>query len=315
MERIVFLERNTFRVEFGRPSFPHEWCEFSEVTLDPVVELLNGASIAIINKLQLRSPELAQLPRLKLIAVAATGTDNVDLDYCREHGVAVCNVRDYAGNSVPEHVLMLILALRRNLIAFSDDVLNGKWATAEQFCLLDHPIHDLAESTLGIVGHGFLGKSVAEKAAALGMKVLIAERKGATNPRSGRLSFEDVLSLSDVVTLHTPLTAETEDLISKSELLSMKDNALLINTARGGLVDETSLLRALQEGWIAGAAVDVLREEPPRKGNVLLDVKLPNLIITPHIAWASCEAMRSLGRQLIGNIEAFVRGEYVNRVV
>ena len=315
MERIVFLERGTFRVAFTRPSFDHEWVEYSSTDAIDAVERLRGASIAIVNKLPLRAAELGQLPQLKLIAIAATGVDNIDLEYCRRRGIGVCNVRNYAGHSLPEHVLMLVLTLRRNLIAYREDVTSGKWAAADQFCLLDHAIHDINGSTLGIVGYGFLGQAVARKATALGMNVLIAARRGVPKPREGRMSFEQVLGLSDVLSLHVPLTRDTKNLIAEAELRQMKTTALLINTARGNLVHEPSLLRALREGWIAGAGLDVLREEPPRNGNDLLNVDLPNLVVTPHIAWASREAMESLGRQLIANLEAFVRGEKLNRVV
>ena len=313
--RIVFLERNTFRVEFRRPRFPHEWTEFGETDPSDVAGRLSGADIAIVNKLPLRTDELSQVPQLKLIAVAATGVDNIDLQYCRTNHIAVCNTRNYAGHSLPEHVLMMMLALRRNLIAYREDVSQGRWHKANQFCLLNAPIHDLYGSTLGIIGYGFLGRAVHQLAGALGMKVLIAERKGEQEIRNGRVPFDALLGQCDIVTLHCPLTPETVNLIGERELRMMKPDALLINAARGGLVDETALVRALREGWIAGAGVDVLTQEPPRKSNPLLDAELSNLLVTPHIAWASSEAMRVLADQLIDNLEAFVRGEFMNRVV
>lgn len=315
MEKIVFLERNTFKVPFRKPAFAHEWIDYDETTPEQVVERLAAATIAISNKLPLRAPVLQQLPQLKLIAVAATGVDNIDLDYCQTHNIAVCNVRNYAGHSLPEHVLLLMLALRRNLTAYLADVRNGRWQAAKQFCLLDHPLHDLHGSTLGIIGYGFLGRSVAQLASAIGMNVVVAEHKQAETIRSGRLPFVNVLRTSDVVSLHCPLTNETRNLIDRAGLQSMKPSALLINTARGGLVNEIALLDALREGWIAGAAFDVLSEEPPSPGKPLLDVELPNLIVTPHIAWASREAMQTLADQLVANLEAFVRGERLNRVV
>ena len=315
MERIVFLERNTFKVEFPRPQFEHEWIDYAETEPHQVVERLQGATIAICNKLPLRESELSRLTQLKLIAVAATGVDNIDLAYCNQQGIAVCNARHYAGNSLPEHVLMLTLALRRNLNAYLQDVREGAWWKAKQFCLLDHPIHDLRAATLGIIGYGFLGKAVANLATAIGMKLIVAERKGATMIRPGRVAFEQLLAASDVVTLHCPLTDETRNLIDWPELQMMKRDSLLINTARGGLVNEAAVLRALREQQIAGAAFDVLSEEPPRGGNVLLETELPNLIVTPHVAWASREAMQTLANQLIESVTAFVRGEAVNRVV
>jgi glycerate dehydrogenase len=315
MERIVFLERNTFKIEFPRPQFEHEWVDYAETTPEQVVERLRNATIAICNKLPLRASDLERLPQLRLIAVAATGVDNIDLDYCKQHGIAVCNAQHYAGNSLPEHVLLLMLALRRNLNAYLEDVRVGAWQEAKQFCLLDHPIHDLRGATLGVIGYGFLGKAVGNLANAVGMKLLIAERKAASTIRSGRVAFNQVLESSDVITLHCPLTNETRNLIDWPELQLMKRESLLINTARGGLVNEVALLRALGEGLIAGAAFDVLSEEPPRNGNPLLAAKLPNLIVTPHVAWASREAMQTLADQLVASMEAFVRGETAHRVV
>lgn len=313
-EIIVFLERDTFNVSFRKPAFDHEWVEFGETTPGEVVQRLGQATIAICNKVSLRGEALAQLPNLRLIAVAATGVDNVDLAFCRNHNIAVCNTRGYAANSLPEHALMLMLALRRNLVAYRNDVRNGRWHEARQFCLLDHPIADLKGSTLGIVGFGTLGKSMAELGRAIGMDVIVAERKNAATVREGRVAFGDLLERSDVISLHCPLTEETKNLISAGELGQMKCDAILINTARGGLIDDHALLAALQDGRIAGAGIDVLRNEPPREGNPLLEVDLPNLIVTPHNAWASRQAMQTLADQLIDNLEAFVRGEPRNLV-
>lgn len=313
-ESIVFLERNTFNVEFRRPGFDHQWIEYGETEAGEAVERLRDATIAICNKLALREDVLSQLPGLKLIAVAATGTDNVDLDYCRAHNIAVCNTRGYAVSSLPEHALMLMLALRRNLVAYRDDVKAGRWHEARKFCLLDHPIGDLRGTVLGIIGFGTLGRAMAELGRAIGMDVIVAERKTATSVREGRKSFIDVLRMSDVLSLHCPLTEETKDLIGGSELSRMKSDALLINTARGGLIDDHALLEALQSGRLGGAGIDVLRVEPPREGNPLLEADLPNLIVTPHNAWASKQAMQTLADQLVDNLEAFVRGEPRNLV-
>jgi glycerate dehydrogenase len=315
MERIVFLERNTFNIAFRAPRLKHEWVDYGETEPSQIVERLRDATIAICNKLPLRQPELSRLNRLRLIAVAATGVDNIDLAYCQSRGIAVCNARNYARHSLPEHVLTLMLTLRRNLIAYIQDVREGKWHQAKQFCLLNHAIHDLHGSTIGIIGYGSLGKSVAALAGSIGMQVLIAERKLATMTREGRARFGEVLRQSDVLTLHCPLNRESRDLIGAEEFQMMKKNAILINTARGGLVREEALVEALQTGLIAGAAFDVLGEEPPRQGNILLDQNLPNLIVTPHIAWASMEAMQTLADQLIETIEAFVRGDPRNLVV
>ena len=308
MERIVFLERNTIQANFRRPNFDHEWIEHGETVSEQVIERLQRATIVISNKLPLREAELSQLPDLKLIAIAATGSDNIDLNYCRAHDIAVSNARGYAVNSVPEHVLMIVLALRRNLLAYREDVQNGKWNLSNQFCLLTHPLHDIKGSTLGIIGYGSIGKAMARLGQSLGMRVLIAEHKHAGAIRDGRTSFADTLRQSDVISLHCPLTDETRDLFRQAEFELMKAGALLINTARGALVDDAALIEALQSGAIAGAGYDALREEPPRHGSPLLDLNLPNFIVTPHVAWASNEAVQALADQVIDNIEAFIAG-------
>ena len=314
MERIVFLERNTLAVDFRLPDFDHEWIEYGETLPDQVVERLHDATIVISNKLALREADLSQLPLLKLIAIAATGFDNIDLDYCRRNEIAVCNTRGYAANSVSEHALMLILALRRNLLAYREDVQRGRWQRSKQFCLFTHSLRDLRGSVIGIVGYGSIGRAMSQLAASIRMRVLISEHKNAETIRARRTSFTNVLEQSDVISLHCPLTADNQNMFGRSEFETMKRDALLINTARGGLVEEFALIDALQQGMIAGAACDALRVEPPGRGSPLLDVNLPNFIITPHVAWASNEAMQALADQLIDNIEAFVRGEPRNLV-
>lgn len=308
MERIVFLERKTIQADFRPPKFEHEWIEHGETLAAQVIERVRDATIIISNKLSLGEPQLSGAEGMKLIAIAATGSDCVDLNYCRQRGIAVCNVRGYAANSVPEHVLMMVLALRRNLFAYHQDVRRGLWNQSKQFCLLTHELHDIRNSTLGIVGYGSIGRSMAKLGESVGMRVLISERKGAVEIREGRTAFADTLRQSDVVSLHCPLTDETRDLIGPAELEAMKRNALLINTARGALIDDGALINALRNESIAGAGIDVLREEPPRNGSPLLDLDLPNLIITPHVAWASNEAVQALADQVIDNIEAFVAG-------
>jgi glycerate dehydrogenase len=314
MEQIVFLDRNTLRAEIRRPAFAHEWREYEETSAAEVSERLRGATIAITNKVPLREAGLAGLTDLKFIAVAATGVDIVDLEYCRRKGIPVSNVRNYAPHSVPEHVMALILALRRHLFNYRDEIQSGAWQRARAFCLLDYPIRELHESSLGIVGHGALGRAVEQLARGFGMRVLISERKGARAVRPGRTGFEEVLRSSDILSLHCPLTAETRNLIGPAELKEMPRHSLLINTARGGLVDESALAEALRSGTIAGAGFDVLSTEPPRAGNPLLDLNLPNFILTPHVAWASREAMQALADQLIANIEAFQGGRPQNLV-
>lgn len=308
MERIVFLERKTIKADFRAPEFAHEWIEYPETLPAQVAERVRPATVIISNKLSLGEPQLADAPEVKLIAIAATGSDCVDLEYCRQRGITVCNVRGYAANSVPEHALMLILALRRNLLAYRRDVREEKWQQSKQFCLLTHPLHDIRGSTMGIVGYGSIGKSMARLAESVGMKVLISEHKNVRHPRVGRTPFADLLAESDVITLHCPLTDETRELFGSQEFAMMKRNALLINTARGALIQDDALIEALRSGRIAGAAIDVLREEPPRSGSPLLELDLPNLIVTPHVAWASDEAVQALADQVIDNLESFVEG-------
>ena len=308
---IVFLDRESVDANVRKPNFPHTYKEYESTwTPDEIVSRLKDATIAIINKVPMRADVLKQLPKLKLIAVAATGTDVVDKAYCKEHGITVVNIRNYAFNTVPEHVIALIFALRRNLLTYVNDVQNGVWNKSSQFCFLTHPISDISGSTLGIVGYGALGKSIGKRAEALGMKVLAYD----VFPQAGLTDFETILKESDIITLHVPLTPETKNMIGEKELKKMKPTAILINTARGGLVDEAALSKALKAGTIGGAGFDVLTVEPPKDGNILLDKTIPNLIVTPHVAWASKEAMQILADQLIDNIEAFVAGKPQNVV-
>ncbi|MGI8725825.1 MAG: D-2-hydroxyacid dehydrogenase [Methyloceanibacter sp.] len=308
---IVFLDRESVDANVRRPNFPHTYKEYDSTwTPEEIVDRLKDATIAIINKVPMRADTLKQLPKLKLIAVAATGTDVVDKAYCKQHGITVVNIRNYAFNTVPEHVIALIFALRRNLLTYVKDVANGVWNKSSQFCFLTHPIRDIAGSTLGIVGYGALGKSIGKRAEALGMNVLPYD----VMPQPGLVDFETILKESDIITLHVPLTPETKNMIGAKELKMMKPTAILINTARGGLVDEAALAAALKDGTIAGAGFDVLTVEPPKEGNILIDESIPNLIVTPHVAWASKEAMQILSDQLIDNIEAFVAGKPQNVV-
>lgn len=312
--KIVFLDRDSLIANVRRPDFEHEWRDYPATTSNEVLAHMQGATIAISNKVMLNGATLSQLPDLKMVAVAATGTNNVDLGYCREHGITVSNIRNYAVHAVPEHVFSMVLALRRNLLAYREDLQKGLWQQSSQFCLFTHPVNDLNGSTMGILGYGVLGQSVAKLAEAFGMKVLAAEHKGAMQIRDGYVAFDEVIQRADVISIHSPLTDQTRNLIGVREFNLMKPNALLINTARGGLVDEAALLDALKSGKIAGAGFDVLTNEPPVDGNFLLNLNLPNFILTPHIAWSSREAMQILADQLISNIESFVQGEPVNRV-
>jgi len=318
MHRIVFLERDSIRAQVRRPDFAHVWEEYPLTAAAETYARLKDATIAITNKVQLRGELLERLPQLQLIAAAATGTDNIDLAWCRAHALPVTNIRGYAVHTVPEHVIALMLALRRQLLAYRADLAAGKWQQAAQFCFFDHPIRDLHGSTLGLIGRGSLGQGVARLAEAFGMRVLWGERKGAATVRDGYVAFEQLLTEADAISLHCPLNEQTRGMFGAAELSAMKPAAILINTARGGIVDEAALAHALQEGWIAGAGFDVLSQEPPRDGNPLLApavLALPNFILMPHVGWASADAMQTLANQLIENIEAFVRGESRNRIV
>jgi glycerate dehydrogenase len=309
MERIVFLERDTLTVEPRRPTFEHEWRDYGSTRPEEVFERLKEATVAVVNKVPLRADVLERLPGLKLIAVAATGTDNIDLEFCRARGIEVRNVRGYARETLPEHVLMLALALSRNLLGFQADVRAGLWQRSAQFCLHTRHVRDLHGSTLGIVGYGTLGRGVERLARAFGMEVLISEHKGAGELREGRTPFDEVIRRADVLTLHVPLNAETRNSIGREELSLMKPTAILVNCARGGVVDEAALAAALREGSLGGAGVDVLSNEPPGSSNPLLDPDLPNLIVTPHVAWAGRQAQQTLADRLVDNIEEFVNRE------
>jgi glycerate dehydrogenase len=313
--KIVFLDRDSVIADIHRPACDHQWVEYPATSIAQTLERLNEATIAITNKVLLPREVLEQLPNLKMVAVAATGINNVDIDCCRERGIVVTNIRNYSVNTVPEHVFMLMLALRRNLLAFRADVNNGEWQRAEQFCLFTHPVSDLYGSTLGIIGNGAIGKAVGKIAQAFGMKVLLAEHKNAAEIRPGYSCFKTVMQQSDVISLHLGLNNQTRHLIGAAEFSIMKAGVLLINTARGGLVDEEALRQALLSGRIGGAGFDVLEKEPPREGHPLLELNLPNFILTPHIAWSSRQAMQILADQLTANIEAFVKGTPQNRIV
>lgn len=309
MEEVVFLERDALEADVRRPSFPHAWREHTGIPdAREAARLLEQATIAIVNKTPLGAATLALLPRLRMISVAATGTDNIDIAAARARSIVVSNVRGYAEHTVPEHTFCLILALRRSLLAWREDVKRGLWQRSERFCLSGHPVLDLHGSTLGIFGEGSIGQGVARLARAFGMEVLFADHAPPKAPDVQFTAPDELLRRSDVVSLHLPLTPVTRNFIGAAELAKMKPGALLINTGRGGLVDEQALAQALRSGTIAGAGFDVLSVEPPRKDNPLLELDMPNLILTPHVAWAGRQAQQALADQAIDNVEAFVRG-------
>lgn len=314
----VFLDRNSLdhndldlsRLQATLP----EWRFYGATAPAEIAARIADAEVVVSNKVVLDAAILAQAPRLKLIAVAATGTNNIDLEAATHHGISVCNIRAYATPSVVQHVFALLLSLTRSLDDYQQAVRRGRWQHSEQFCLLDYPIRELGGLTLGIVGYGELGRAVAEVAEkAFGMRILIAQHPGGeTQP--GRLPLHELLPQVDVLSLHCPLTEATRGLVGEAELALMKPGALLLNTARGGLVDEPALAAALREGRLGGAGIDVLQTEPPTADSPLLAGDIPNLIVTPHIAWASREARQRLTDQLADNIRAFLAGTPQNLV-
>lgn len=316
--RIVFLDSETLgpHTQLQAFSFPHELVCYEKSTEAQAIERCKTADIIISNKAPVSPAVIEAATSLKLVAIAATGYNNVALDACKNRNIVVCNVRNYAEHTVPEHTLALIFALRRSLFAYHQSVARGRWQESQQFCYFDYPIRDLAGSTLGIIGSGALGQSVAKLAQGLGMTVQFAARKGSHDVSDGKVSFEHMLRTSDIISLHCPLTPETANLLTAKEFAMMDKRPLVINTARGGLICEEDLAVALRSGQISGAGIDVTTPEPPRDDNMLFSLMdLPNFIFTPHVAWASQEAVQALADQLVGNIEAFIAGTPRNVVM
>ncbi|MFO7602503.1 MAG: 2-hydroxyacid dehydrogenase [Gammaproteobacteria bacterium] len=289
------------------------WQVYARTTVAEVEARLADAEVVVTNKVRLTAAQLAGAKKLKLICIAATGTNNVDLTAARQQGLGVCNVRAYATPSVVQHVFALILNLLRHIPDYQRAVRQGRWQQSAQFCLLDYPIAELQEKVLGIVGYGELGQAVARAAECFGMAVRVAQRPGRAAGVAGRTPLHELLPQIDILTLHCPLAENTRHLIGAPELRLMKPDAMLINTARGGLVDEAALAAALRRGQLGGAGIDVLAEEPPRD-SPLLATDLPNLLLTPHIAWASRAARQRLLDQVADNILAFYAGKVQNRV-
>ncbi|WP_108044150.1 D-2-hydroxyacid dehydrogenase [Neisseria cinerea] len=314
-KKIVVLDADTLPGRVFHFDFPHELAVYGTTDASETAVRVCGAHIVITNKVVISADIIADNPQLELIAVSATGVNNVNIEAAKAAGIAVCNVRAYGNESVAEHAFMLMVALMRNLPAYQRDVAAGLWEKSPVFCHYGAPIRDLNGKTLAVFGRGNIGRTLARYAQAFGMGVVFAEHKYAPAVREGYVSFEDAVQAADVLSLHCPLNAQTENMIGENELQQMKPGAVLINCGRGGLVDENALLAALKYGQIGGAGVDVLTEEPPRGSNPLLKARLPNLIVTPHTAWASREALDRLFDILLANINAFVKGEAKNRVV
>ena len=276
---------------------------------------VQDAEIVLTNKVSLDAELLRQAPDLRFIGLTATGVDNVDLDLAAERKVAVSNIRAYCTQSVVEHVFATLLNLSHNIIAYNDDVRSGSWQEATDFCMLNHPIRELSAMTLGIVGYGELGRGVADTGRHFGMTVIVAARRGQAAADDERTDFAELLERADVISLHCPLTEDTRGMFGSAEFRRMKSDAIIINTARGALIDSAALVDALETRQIAAAAIDVLPQEPPVKGNPLLDYRGNNLITTPHIAWGTLEARQNAVDELAANVRAFLNGERRNRVV
>ena len=311
---IVVLDRDTL---VNRPfdfDFPHTLSSYGTTEAHETLERIRGADIVITNKVVISAQAFAENPQLKLVAVTATGVNNVDVEAAKQNGTAVCNIRAYGNESVAEHAFMMMITLMRNLPAYQRDVAAGLWENSPFFCHLGAPMRDLNGKTLAIFGRGNIGQTLATYAQAFKMKVVFVEHKHAETVRDGYVSFDEAVRTADALSLHCPLTPETANMIGEAELQQMKPGAILINCGRGGLVDEAALVAALKYGQIGGAGFDELTQEPPRDGNPLLKARLPNLIVTPHIAWASQEAANRLFDILVDNINRFVAGNPQNLV-
>lgn len=290
------------------------WEYHDETDADQVLERIRGAEVVVCNKFSLNREIITAATQLKLICIAATGYNNIDLKAAAERGIPVCNVRGYATPSVVQHVFMLMLNLACHFEDYRQLVKEGRWQASRHFCPLDFGIEELAGKVLGIIGYGDLGKAVADVAGAFGMRVCIAEHKGLSSTRTGRMLFDEVLRQSDFISLHCPLLEETRGMIGRREFELMRPSAYLINTARGAIVNEADLLQALSSDRIAGAGLDVLQKEPPDHENLLLQYPYANLIITPHVAWASRESRQRLLDQIADNIRNFYHGRPFNQI-
>ncbi len=315
--RVVFLDAETLRPDtvLAPFSFAHTLETHARTAPGETAARVAGADVVLVNKVRIGAAEMDAAPNLRLIALAATGSDNIDLAAAKACGIVVVNIRDYARATVPEHTFALILALRRSLLSYRASVLAGRWQEAAQFCYHDFPIDDLSGATLGIVGSGSLGSRVAEIGRAFGMIPIFAGRKSGTGGNPDAVPFAEFLARADVVSLHCPLTPETAGLFGAAEFAAMKPNALLINTARAGLVDVEALDAALEAREIAGAGIDVAAPEPPPADSPVMRLTArPNVIVTPHVGWASREAVQGLADRLVANVEAWAEGEPINRV-
>ena len=316
--KAAFLDYATMGPDLDLTALQGQFTElelFDDSSDDEIGARIQDADFVFTNKIRLTNELLSEAGKLRFIGLTATGTDNIDLQAAREHGIAVANIRAYCTQSVVEHVMGTLLMLSHSLNRYDAAVKAGDWQKAGQFCMLNYPLRQLSGMTLGIVGYGSLGQGVAEAARTFGMNVIVAARPGSTEVATDRVTFDELLANSDVISLHCPLTNHTRNLFDETTIGRMQPGAILINTARGALVDAGALVAALRSGHIAAAAIDVLAQEPPVDGDALLDYNGDNLIITPHIAWGTDQARQNAIDELAANAAAFVRGEERNRVV
>ena len=314
--KIVFIDKSTLTedVNLTKPNFPHQWIEYNSTSADQTLDRVKDADIIVTNKVVLNEEIIRQCRSLKLIAVVATGYNIIDTKTCNELNIPVCNVHGYAKNTVTEHTFSLIFHLTRSIASYQKDIQQGRWQKSEQFCFLDYPIKDITEKTIGIIGAGTTGLAVANIAKSFDMNVLLHSR----TPKECEHAFtslNDLYEKSDIISVHCPLTPETENLITLNEFQTMKKQPIIINCARGGIVNEEDAVTAIKNSLISGLGFDCLTQEPPTKGNPILDiVDQPNVIITPHVAWASQQAIQLLWDGVINNINAFQQGKPKNIV-
>lgn len=304
---IVFLDRATMAPEIPlrRPGAPHEWREYDRTSASQAAERIRDATVAIVNKVRLDRAAIEGARNLRLVLVSATGTDNVDVEACRERGIPVRNVVGYGATSVAEHVFSLVLALRRNLVAYRQSVLDGRWEASGQFCYHDYPVTELRGSRLVLVGGGAIGGEVGRIGGAFGMEVVVAARKGA-KPGPGRVAFDEALASADVISLHCPLTPETRGLLGEREFGLMRRRPILVNTARGALIDGPALVEAMREGKLSGVGLDVLAVEPIAADDpVRAIIGRSDVIVTPHVAWAGRAAQKRVADTLSEEMDSF----------
>ena len=313
----VFLDKDTFSSDIDFAIIEQQVTDlhcYAKTSPTEVIARCVDAEIIITNKVQLTAEILSELPNLKLICISATGFNNVDIDAARALNIAVTNVSGYAGQSVAQYVFAQLLEYYQQTSHHNNNTAQGLWSTSAAFCYHGNGFSELAGKTLGIIGYGNLGKAVALIAQAFNMQVLISERPKATTVRADRVAFDKLIAQADIISLHCPQTAETENLIDAEVLSTMKNTAVLINTARGALIDELALVTALKNKEIAYAVLDVLSQEPPPAEHILINSKLENLKVTAHIAWASIEAQMRLINLLSENISAFKQAKRLNRL-